>query len=454
MKYWNETANERKSMMINMKIAIVGDLQYFEGESIDGIAEEINSLEPDVVILLGDYGYWDGFGSYEVFSQIDEAFKKLKCKTFLPLIGNHDVQYEAGGWRFERGTVSGNYTRAFGREPENCVLEFELFRILCFHMDVQEKDDFYYVNECYVTDEHFVWAKAELEKEPDKPVIMITHAPPAGCGLLTVPEVHVRASNAYMDQDHGLQRWVDLIHDYRQIIMWFNGHYHMGHRHKNSMSVKDGIAFFTTGSASSCSRDGQRHTRIVEVQNDIISVSTYDHDSKKNIDEPDYVCQAKIRGKAEESSPYKVFMAGCGKVVPNGLKLGKNQMVYAMTDNNYLWEIDIEHGIAAGTLHYSDKYKLDDFALDEKFIWRFCGEEAFGHNYEDINRFMREKDWEKCQYIEKKRHEVNVHEENAFLYKSRIACRINNDMICSAFNDEDGCLCFEISKNFENENER
>ena len=51
-----------------MRIAIVGDLQYYEGENIDDIAEEIASLKPDTVILLGDYGYWDGFGCYEVFA--------------------------------------------------------------------------------------------------------------------------------------------------------------------------------------------------------------------------------------------------------------------------------------------------------------------------------------------------------------------------------------------------
>jgi len=435
-----------------MKIAIVGDLQYWEGESIDEIVTDINSLEVDGVILLGDYGYWDGFGSYDVFSQVADAFSKLSCKVFMPLIGNHDVQYEAGGWRYERGTVTENYTRAFGRKPENCVLEFDSFRIFCIHMDVQEKDEFYHAYECYVTDEHFDWVKEELEKEPDKPVIMVTHAPPADCGLLTLPEVHIRAANAYLDQNHNMQRWCNLSHDCRQIILWFSGHYHMGHHHKNSMSVRDGIGFFTTGSASSGCRDGQRHTRIVQVENGCISVFTYDHTGKKTFDEPDYVCEAKIRGEAKEICPYKVFAAGCGKVVEGGLKLGKNDKIYAMTDNNYLWEIDIEKGITTGTLHFSDKYILDDFAVDESYIWRFCGKDAFGHCYSDANRFMREKDWERCRYIKKTKAEWSrdreclKHEEKAFFYKGRVACGINADMICSAYNDEEGTLFFEISR--------
>lgn len=57
-----------------MRIAIVGDLQYEKGESISGIIDDINTLNPDNIIFLGDYGYFDGYGSPENFMDFAVAF--------------------------------------------------------------------------------------------------------------------------------------------------------------------------------------------------------------------------------------------------------------------------------------------------------------------------------------------------------------------------------------------
>lgn len=426
-----------------MRIVIVGDLQYEKNERIDGIAADVNSLLPDVAVLLGDYGYWDGFGSYEVFAQIASAFRDVPYRV-IPLLGNHDVQYEAGEWKFRPGTVAENYKKAFGYLPENQVLEFEDFRIFCLHTDCQKKGDFWFKYECYMNNAHFEELKAELEKYPDKPVIMITHAPPAGCGLLTVPEVHVRASNAYLDQDHGYERWVSLARDYRQIVMWFNGHYHMGHKHRNSISVRDGLAYFVTGVATSQSRDGQKHSRVIDVKDGIIKVSTYDHERKELSNQPDYMCGTKIRGNAEPKDITGVFKAGCGRVVSGGLKRGANGRIYAMTDNGFLWEIDAENRIAAGTLHYSDKYKLDGFVIDSEYVWRICGDTAFGHRYDDLNRFMREKDCEDCAFVVRSYSELPLDLGEPLEYEGRPVCRFGAGLLCAAFNDSDGTLCFEM----------
>jgi len=116
-----------------------------------------------------------------------------------------------------------------------------------------------------------------------------------------------------------------------------------------------------------------------------------------------------------------------------------------MTDNNILWEIDIVDKIALGAIHYSDKYKLDGFETDESYIWRFCGEYAFGHRYTDKNRFMREKDWENCVFISKSKSEIKPRKNSIVSYKNRVACETDNGLICSAFNDENDKLWFEIS---------
>lgn len=429
-----------------MRIAIVGDLQYEKGEDISHVADDIEGLNPDVVILLGDYGYWDGFGTYEVFSEVAKEFERVNCKYFVPIIGNHDVQNEAGERLIKSGTVAKNYKKAFGRSPENQILEFENFRIFCIHTEVQKKGDFYFEYECYLSDETLDMVKAELDKYPDKPVIMITHAPPAGCGLITVPMVHVRAANAYLNQDHGYEKWMGLARDYRQIVMWFSGHYHMGHYYKDSNVVTDGIAYFTTGSPTSGTRDGQRHTRVIDADGAKIEVKTFDHDTKELSKNPDYVFEVgKKRNKKQDKKVTGIFSAGCGKVVEGGMKAGNNGKIYAMTDNNMLWEIDIVDKIALGTIHYSDKYRLDGFITDENYIWCICGEYAFGHRYTDINRFMREKDWENCIFITKNKTDIVSGAEDEISYKGRVACETDNGLICSAFNDEEGKLWFEVS---------
>lgn len=429
-----------------MRIAVVGDLQYQKGENISLVADDIAKLNADTVILLGDYGYWDGFGTYEVFKEVYDEFSRIGCKSLVPVIGNHDVQNEAGERLIKSGTLAENYTRAFGMSPENQILEFESFRIFCLHTEVQKKGDFYFEYECYISDETLECVKKELERYPQKPVIMITHAPPAGCGLITVPMVHVRAANAYLNQDHGYEKWAKLVRDYRQIVMWFSGHYHMGHYHEDSSVVTDGVVYFTTGSPTSGTRDNQRHTRIIDVIENQIKVSTFDHDTKIISEKPDYVfCLNNQREEKKKKEITGVFSAGCGRVKEGGLKTGANGRLYAMTDNNILWEIDIVDKIALGAIHYSDKYKLDEFETDESYIWRFCGEYAFGHRYTDKNRFMREKDWENCVFVTKNKSDIKRKKSRSISYKNRVACETDNGHICSAFNDENGKLWFEIS---------
>ena len=110
--------------MNRMRIAVVGDIQYRKGEDITEIAQDISALEPDTVIIVGDYGYWDGFGSYEVFREIENAFRQVKCRQFIPLLGNHDVQFEAGEVYMKKGTVAANYQQAFGQAPEKQAAGF------------------------------------------------------------------------------------------------------------------------------------------------------------------------------------------------------------------------------------------------------------------------------------------------------------------------------------------
>lgn len=429
-----------------MRIAIVGDLQYEKTESLEDVAREIAALQPDYTVLVGDYGYWEIFGSYAAFQRVAAAFEKAGIAHPIAIVGNHDVQNESGERQMPCGTVAANYAQAFDCPPKNTVLEFDTFRVICVHIEPQKPGDFYYEYECYVSPDSQKWLTAELEREPEKPTVLITHAPLIGCGLLTVPTVHVRAANAYLNQDHGKEFWPMLARQHRQIALWFSGHYHMGHHHPNSQAVTDGVAYFTVGAATSCSRDGQRHTRILDEEDGRLIVRTYNHDTGR-IEEPaDYIRDLRAIRPPYEPMPLQgVFSAGCGTVVDNGMQLGANGCVYAMTDNGFLWEVDWRNRVALGTLHYSDRYKLDGLATDEQYVWRLCGDRAFGHRYTAVNRFMREKDWAYCEYAERPRREAPS-PGSSLRYRGRVACRVGDGLICSTYNDEEKNLWFEIEK--------
>ncbi len=427
-----------------MRIAIVGDLQYEKGESISGIIDDINTLNPDNIIFLGDYGYFDGYGSPENFMDFAVAFKKLNCKNYIPLLGNHDWPWESGGRKLAKGTVISGYTKAFGYPPKNRFLDFGTFCVFCINIDSPEMKDFKNPQECYVSDADFAEIKAELEKVPDKPVIMITHAPPVGCALLTAPEVHIRYCNGYLDQKHDYTRWAELALKYRKIIMWLCGHYHIGHRHDGSMSIRDGLAYFLTGSATSLCRDGQRHTRVIDFDGKTFRVRTYDHDKKVILEDDDYICGVKIRGAAELPTIEGEFSAGCGRVVKNGLKSGKGDTVYAMTDNGYLWEINLLGKAALGTLHFSEKYKLDGFETDGVHVWRRCGGHIFRQVCTDPKRFMRQCDYKDCNFTEVDESDIRRHDDITEC-GGRPACTVG-EYICTSYNDVDGRLYFEVTK--------
>jgi hypothetical protein len=47
-------------------------------------------------------------------------------------------------------------------------------------------------HEVYIDDEQLRWFESTLEAAAGRPVIVFTHAPPLGCGLKVLQEVHVK----------------------------------------------------------------------------------------------------------------------------------------------------------------------------------------------------------------------------------------------------------------------
>ena len=174
------------------------------------------------------------------------------------------------------------------------------------------------VHEVHLDGEQFRWLEgqvSEAEKEGN-PVIIFTHAPPAGCGLRVVQAVHVRNRCAYLN--HGAldgEEWereqqgeedgrggsaegnenassssplsppppdafIRLVERHPNVRLWFSGHYHLSHNYLSSVSVVNNCAFAQVGVIGPRStRDGLRQSRVLDGDAEGFQLFSLDHET-------------------------------------------------------------------------------------------------------------------------------------------------------------------------------
>jgi hypothetical protein len=396
-----------------MRIVIVGDMQYSQNEGlkvIESAFQNINTLWPDVISFLGDYGDYASIGSTDNIRCIAEASKILDAEKVYPILGNHDLELETGKNEYSHGTIENAFMEAYHLDETNYVVEYDDFRLFfCGDEPVPEQIvyDFYHRHDNYTSPESFKILQERLDKRPNIPVVMFTHAQPIGGGLKTVPDCHVRASNAYLNQNRQPEKWLGIIKQNPQIVMWFCGHYHLGQHYKNSMSSRYGVDFYLTGVVTGA-RDEARHSRVLDISKDNVCVSTYDHKAKKLICDKNYGCSiSHIKSNYDEGTIYPVdFEEGHGKILKL-LHCPPNK-VYLLTDTGFVWEVDstpssvtgtLNCSCVVGTLNYSKSFTPIDIFMKDGLVWCSDGMAMRGFNPENPNRFMREYD-ELAEYVE------------------------------------------------------
>ena len=199
-------------------------------------------------------------------------------------------------------------------------------------------------------------AEAELES---KPVIVFTHAPPAGCGLRVVQAVHVRNRCAYLN--HGAldregeeeggkeegggggrrssssspasssppppppEAFVRLVERHQNVRLWFSGHYHLSHNYSSSVSVVNRCAFAQVGVIGPRStRDGLRQSRVLDGDARGFQLFTLDHETGQ--------MRLDARGEWGEEGGGK----GKGKELVEVLPLAADQLLDAAADASWL----------------------------------------------------------------------------------------------------------------------
>jgi predicted phosphodiesterase len=391
-----------------LRIAVIGDfhIQPQELHITEAAMEDITASKPDLVVPLGDFGSNDVIGSIE---GLDQAYRYIRAigAPLRPILGNHDLQRESGPGIQPKGTIERALLDLYSLDSPYGVLDLDNVRLFFISTEPQPPENCYQIQECYVSDTQFSWFQRALAERPGVPCIVFSHAPPIGSGLRTVPNVHVRATNAYLDQNHDPYRWLELIRSTPEIVVWLSAHYHLGHEHPDSSTVKYGTYFFTTGVHAGVTRDGNRQSRMIELENGRVRIFTLDHIARKQASEANWnggslrelvkrkrnaLLAAKTTPFKEAGAPLPIRIYACSVGGPASalrkvLPLSDSRCL-VVADDGFLWETDFQAEAVLGTLHLGEP--LSDAAVAEDGVWRAWGNSLFRSDPHNLRRFHRD----------------------------------------------------------------
>ncbi|WP_105613975.1 metallophosphoesterase family protein [Vallitalea okinawensis] len=370
-----------------MRIVVLGDfhMDKHDQNTTAQMIEDINSVKPDLVIPLGDFGTNKNIGLVEGLKEAFQHLSHLKS-PIRPIIGNHDLHFEMGNYMIEKGTFAKAFMETFNLSSTYDVLEFPSYRLFFVCNDKMPEDiECLCVQECYISEEQLSWIEEKLMERPGIPCLFFSHAPIATTGLRDIPEVHIRSTNAYLNQNFNPFKLMELVKNYPEITMWFSAHYHLGHDHQDAYSKRNGTHFFTTGVHSHHTRDGNRHSRVIDILDDAIMVSTLDHVKRGVKEEPDWLMnksitnligsQPEIQTRVKQnlklpSSKEATFIAHCrlgdDRLIEDGMMSFIDDRYLLLTEKGYLWDSNMEHGCLMGSYHVGKT--LDAACATEEYI--------------------------------------------------------------------------------------
>lgn len=379
-----------------MRIVIIGDyqLENTSPEMTKAAMEDIRRICPDLTVVMGDFGDNEQMGKPEAIHTASRLLR-MTGSAVLPLLGNHDLQYEIGCGVLPHGLMEKTARQCFEVEDTFFVREYDDFRLFGVSLDSWDMQPPLSRNECYVSAEHFRWIENKIAERPGVPVVMLTHAPPMGCGLKNIPNTHVRATNAYMDQNTEPLRWVGLT-EHPEILLWLSAHYHIGHDHPNSLVTRNGVTYALTGVHGGITRDGSRQSRVLDVQNGTMSLCTLDHIQRRLREAPDWQTPLQPALAARRAMHNRVappdtpdWLNTLGPLGPGGIQPLSGGRLLVSTADHYLWEVDPKWEVLLGTLHFQEG-PLSDYCISDELVWRIFGKSLVAVHTLDPWRFSRE----------------------------------------------------------------
>lgn len=373
-----------------MRIAVLGDFHLDPANpTITEMAmEDIRNSRPDLVVALGDFGADSVIGTPGGIAQSAAFLKKIGAPV-RPILGNHDLQVESAG-QAPHGGMEQALRTTFGLENSAGFMEFETFRLLFITTEAHPADICWQVQECYVSEAQFQGIQEGLSKRPGVPVIVFSHAPPLGCGLRTVHKIHVRSTNAYLDQNHDPFRIQALYRENPDIVLWFSGHYHLGHHHHDSRTNRYGVCFFHTQVHTRFGRDGTRQSRIIDIAPDQTSISTLDHVKREVAPLPDWsggaLSSLRKNNRDGETGSWPIIVGGGLANSPALLRVSEKR-VLLNTAEGYLWDVDLQTLAVFGAVHWG--CRIAALAVSATTAWWAWDGHVGYSDLESLARFAR-----------------------------------------------------------------
>lgn len=266
------------------QVGILGDLHLHPEQTklFDGAVEHFRSvfvngevpLDGARLLQLGDLGSGKvASGSRSCFELANKYLSGFEVPKAL-ITGNHDLE----GEEFDTDEENLAAWREVFQQPHSWTAQLGPLLVIGLST-TRYRENAYSHHEVYISEEQREWLEDVLQQHPNMPVAIASHAPPIGCGLKVLEEIHVKNRCAWLNHSDDPSWFIRLVNKYPQIKLWFSGHFHLSHNYPDSISLVGGTAFVQTGVIGACSRDGCRQSRLLRGNHEGFELFTLDHES-------------------------------------------------------------------------------------------------------------------------------------------------------------------------------
>ncbi|GFR41890.1 hypothetical protein Agub_g2676, partial [Astrephomene gubernaculifera] len=229
------------------------------------------------LVQLGDLGHGKhASGSRSCFEFARQYLDGFGVPYSL-ITGNHDLE----GEEFESDEENLEaWSQVFQRPPYWCA-QLGVARVVGLST-VRYRSNRNSHHEVFIPPEQLSWLEGQLRAHPTTPFIITSHAPPMGCGLKVIQEVHIKNRCAWLNHsaqppDPDPRVFLSLVSRHPNIKLWFSAHFHLAHNYHDSISVVGSTAFVQVGVIGECNRDGLRQSRLLRGDPSGYQLLTLDH---------------------------------------------------------------------------------------------------------------------------------------------------------------------------------